>query len=273
MSSNQPTTETASRVRDALGSRMSAQLNSSAIVLDSPPTRWGAFSYPAFTVIWAASVFLNIGNAMVDTASAWLMTSLEADPVAVSLVQVAASLPSVLLTLPAGALADLTDTRRLLIIAKIGVLAVVAILATLVSLGRTMPVLLLLATFFLSAGISLSTPAWHSVIPLFVNRSELRSAFTANGVGYNLSRAVGPALAGLAITWLGVAAPFWIDCVACLTIVAALIWWRSPRATEARLPTERLTAAVSATCSPGRCRPGQPWTQAQGDFGGRGLLQ
>jgi MFS family permease len=234
------------RERDALENRMSAQLSSSAIVMQSPPARWGAFSYPAFTVIWVASIFLNIGNAMFDTASIWLMTSLRADPVAVSLVQVAAGLPFVLLTLPAGALADITDSRRFLIIAELAVLAVVTIFAILVSLGRATPIILLFATFFLSAGISLSAPAWHSVVPLFVDRSELRRAITANSIGYNLSRAVGPALAGLAITWFGVAAPFWIDWVACLIGIAALIWWRSPRATEVRLPAERLTAAVTS---------------------------
>ena len=156
---------------------MSAQLNSSAIVMESTPARWGAFSYPAFTVMWAASIFLNVGNAMFDASSAWLMTSLKADPVAVSLVQVAVSLPFVLFTLPAGALADLTDSRRLLIVAEIAVLVIVAMFATLVSLGRATPVVLLLATFFLSAAISLSAPAWHSVIPLFVNRSDLLHSF------------------------------------------------------------------------------------------------
>jgi MFS family permease len=225
---------------------MSAQLNSSAIVMESTPARWGAFSYPAFTVAWAASIFLNVGNAMFDTSTAWLMTSLKADPVAVSLVQVAASLPFVLFALPAGALADLTHSRRLLIVAEIAVLVIVAMFATLVSLGRATPVVLLLATFLLSAAISLSAPAWHSVVPLFVSPSDLRSAVTANGIGYNLSRAAGPALAGLAIAWFGIAAPFWIDCVACLVVIAALIWWRSPRATGAGLPTQYLTAAVNS---------------------------
>jgi len=223
---------------------MTTQLNSPAIVMKSPPARWGAFSYPTFTVIWAASIFLNIGNAMFDTSSAWLMTSLKADPVAVSLVQVAASLPFVLFTLPAGVLADLTDTRRLLIGAQIAVLVIVAIFATLVSSSRVTPVVLLLATFFLSAGISLSAPAWHSVIPLFVSRVDLSSAVTANGIGYNLSRAVGPAVAGLAIARFGIAIPFWIDCAACLVIVAALIWWRAPRATSGRRPIEPPTAPV-----------------------------
>ena len=174
------------------------------------------------------------------------MTSLNADPVAVSLVQVAASLPVVLFTLPAGTLADLTDSRRFLIIVKFAVVAAIAIFATLVSLGRATPVVLLLATFFVSAGTSLSAPAWESIIPLIVNRSELSSAVTANGIGYNFSRAVGPALAGLAIAWLGIAAPFWIDCAACIVIIAALIWWRSPRATAEGLPRGPLTAAVSS---------------------------
>jgi MFS family permease len=190
----------------------------------------GAPSYPAFTVIWAASIFLNIANAMFDTSSPWMMTSLKADPVGVSLVQVAASLPFVLFTPPAGALADLTDSRRLLNVAEIAVLVIVAVFATLVSLGRATPVVLLLATFSLSAGISLSAPAWHSIIPLFVHRSELDSAITANNVGYNFSRAVGPALAGLATARFGAPAPFWVDCAACIVVIAALIGWRSPRA-------------------------------------------
>ena len=207
----------------------------------------GASSYPAFTVIWAASIFLNIANAMFDTSSPWMMTSLKADPVGVSLVQVAASLPFVLFTPPAGALADLTDSRRLLIVAEIAVLVIVAVFATLVSLGRATPVVLLLATFSLSPGISLSVPARHSIIPLFVHRSELDSATTANNVGYNFSRAVGPALAGLAIARFGAPAPFWVDCAACIVVIAALIGWRSPRARaeSLRCPLPSAAALIS----------------------------
>ena len=225
---------------------MSVQLNSSAVFTEVPSSRRGAFRHPAFVTIWAASVVLNIGDAMFDTSSAWLMTSLNADPVAVSLVQVAASLPIVLFTLPAGALADLIDSRRFLIVVETAVAVVVAVLATLVSAGLATPIALLLATFLLSAGISLSAPAWHSIAPLLVNQSELDSAIAANGVGYNFSRAVGPALAGLAMAGLGIAAPFWIDCAACLTALGALMWWRSPRSNTEGLASERLIAAVGA---------------------------
>jgi hypothetical protein len=82
---------------------------------EAAPSRWGPFSHLAFTVIWSVSVVSNIGTAMFDTASGWLITSIDPNPMMVSLVQVAVSLPLFLFTLPAGALADVLDSRRLLI--------------------------------------------------------------------------------------------------------------------------------------------------------------
>src|SRR5271157_2589695 len=101
---------------------LSANLSSSAA--PTQPSRWGAFGYVAFTVIWTASVASNVGTAIFDTASGWLITSLDADPMTVSLVQVAVSLPLFLFTLPAGALADVIDSRRLLIVVELAILAV-----------------------------------------------------------------------------------------------------------------------------------------------------
>jgi MFS family permease len=82
---------------------------------EAAPSRWGPFSHLAFTVIWSVSVISNVGTAMFDTASGWLITSIDPNPMMVSLVQVAVSLPLFLFTLPAGALADVLDSRRLLI--------------------------------------------------------------------------------------------------------------------------------------------------------------
>jgi MFS family permease len=236
----------AAQTREPLETRIGVHLNSPARNAEPASRRWGAFSSPAFTVIWAASIVLNIGNAIFDASSAWLMTSLNADPMAVSLVQVAASLPIVLFTLPAGALADVVDSRRFLIVAEIAVIVVIAIFATLVSLNLATPVALLLTTFLLSAGISLTAPAWLSITPLLENRAELGGAIAVNGVGYNISRAVGPALGGLAIAGFGIAAPFWIDCAGCLVVIVALAWWRSPRKSVTRQPAVRLTSAVCA---------------------------
>ena len=225
---------------------MSANQNTSESARQPASSPWGAFGYAAFTVIWTASVVSNVGTAMFDTASGWLITSLSADPVAVSLVQVCVSLPLFLFTLPAGALADVIDSRRLLIVIEIAILAVSVIFAVLVSFGLASTALLLATTFLLGVGGALTSPAWGSTIPLLVSKQELDSATALNSVGFNLGRAVGPALGGIAIAALGIAVPFWIFAASNLGIVAALIWWREPRKSAESLPAERLVSAVRA---------------------------
>ncbi len=223
---------------------MSLDPGSSATVNELPPARWGAFSRAAFTLIWTASLVSNIGTAMFDTGSAWLMTSLNANPMAVSSVRIAATLPIFLFTLPAGALADIVDSRRFLILIEIAITVWSLFFAAVILLGWATPWSLLLTTFLLSAGWSLTAPALLSITPLLVARRELDSATAANSVGYNLSRAIGPALGGLVIATLGIAAPFWLDAVSNLALIVALFWWRLPRKSAGSLPAERLTSAV-----------------------------
>lgn len=223
---------------------MSLDLTSTSASSDSPPTRWGAFGHAAFTVIWTASMVSNVGIAMFDTASGWFMTNLSGDPMLVSLVQAATTLPLFLFTLPAGALTDIVDPRRLLIVVGIGVALISAAYAALVSLGFATPELLLITTFVLGAGGALCAPAWVSIAPLLVPLRDLDQAVAANTVGYNISRAVGPALGGLAIAAFGVSLPFWIYCASNFVILAALFWWREPQRSSDGLPAERLTSAV-----------------------------
>jgi MFS family permease len=223
---------------------LSNDLIASATPTEPAPSRWGPFGHAAFAVIWTASIVLNLGTATFDTASAWLMTSLNADPMAVSLVQAASSLPIFLFTLPAGALADIIDSRRFLIILELAIIVVSVVFATLVSLGLATPGALLLTTFLLSAGLSVTAPAWLSITPLLVPRRDLDSAVAFNSVGYNVSRAVGSIIGGLIIAAFGIAAPFWINGVSILVILAALLWWRPPRKSAQSLPAERLTSAV-----------------------------
>ena len=115
-----------------------------------PPRRknWlGAFAHPGFVVVWAASTIALIGIAMYDTASGWLMTTLDLNPFDVSLVHAATNLPMFLFTLPAGALADIVDPRRLILAVSCVIAALVAIFAGLVSLDLATPLLLLLDDF------------------------------------------------------------------------------------------------------------------------------
>ena len=223
---------------------MSADANPAAAPAEAASSQWSAFGHAAFTVIWAASVFSNMGTAMFDTASGWLITSLNADPLAVSLVQVAVSLPLFLFTLPAGALADVIDSRRLLIVVEIAIIVVSVMFAALVSLNLVTSAALLIVTFLLGAGGALTSPAWAAIIPQLVPRRDLDSATSANSVGFNLSRALGPALGGIVIAAVGLGAPFWIFAISNFGIVASLLWWRPPRKSVDSLPAERLTSAV-----------------------------
>jgi predicted MFS family arabinose efflux permease len=235
-----------STTREPLEISLSTEVNPSVMLAKTVPSRLGAFGNPAFAAIWTASVALNVGTAMFDTGSAWLMTSLNADPMTVSLVQAAATLPIVLVTLPAGALADIIDSRRLLIVGEAAIIVAIATFATLVSFGLATPNLLLMTIFLLGAGLSLTAPVWLLITPLLVGPPELDGAIAANSVGHNISRAVGPVLAGLVIARYGIAAPFWLDMVGNLVMIAALLWWRGPRRRTRRPPAESLTNAVHA---------------------------
>jgi predicted MFS family arabinose efflux permease len=223
---------------------LSIDIDSAATPTEPPASRWGAFGRTTFAALWIANLISNTGTGMFDTGSAWLMTSLNASPTAVSAVRIAATLPIFLFTLPAGALADIVDSRRFLIGVEIAITVISAIFATLILAGLAQPNSLLLTTFLLSAGWSLAAPALLSITPLLVTRQELDGATAANSVGYNVSRAIGPALGGVVIAGLGIAAPFWIDAVSNLAIIAALLWWRSPRKSAGSLPAERLTSAI-----------------------------
>jgi len=226
--------------------RLSAGLTTAAAPTEPAPSRWGPFGHLAFTVIWTASLVSNVGTAMFDTASGWLITSLDANPITVSLVQVAVSLPLFLFTLPSGALADVIDSRRLLIAVEVAILAVSVVFAGLVSLKLATPALLLATTFLLGMGGALTSPAWGATIPMLVPKQDLDSATAANGVAFNIGRAAGPALGGLVIAALGLAIPFWVFAASNVGIIAALIWWRSPRKSAQSLPAERLASAVRA---------------------------
>ena len=204
----------------------------------------GAFAHPAFAIVWLASTTALIGIAMNDAGAGWLMTTLDTEPLDVALLHAAANLPMFLFTLPAGALADIVDPRRLIIAVSCAVAVFIAIFAGIVWLELATPWLLLLTTFLLSAAWSLNSPAWLSILPNLVPRSDLAGAIAANGVAYNLSRTVGPALGGYALVHVGASAPFWAFAATNLAVIAALLWWRSPKEETASLPAERLLGAV-----------------------------
>ena len=205
----------------------------------------GAFAHPAFAIVWTASTCALIGIAMYDTASGWLMTTFDLNPFDVSLLHTATTLPMFLFTLPAGAIADIVDPRRMIIAVSYAIAALMAIFAAVVLLDFASPLLLLLTTFALSAAWSLNIPAWLSIVPKLVPKPLIPGAIAAHSVGYNLSRTIGPALGGFIILNYGAAAPLWIFVGANLAVIAALTWWRGPtRQAGTSLPAERLSSAL-----------------------------
>ncbi|MCC2654942.1 MAG: transporter [Panacagrimonas sp.] len=189
----------------------------------------------AFLVLWIATVAANTGTWMRDTASGWLMTSLSPSPTLVALVQAATTLPIFLLALPAGALADIVDRRRLMIAIQLGLALVSVALALLASLDAMTPALLLGLTFCGGVGAALSAPAWQSVVPQLVPRDLMRPAIALNSLGVNIARAIGPAVGGLLIATLGIAAAYAVDVLSYALIIAALMWWKpAARASEDR---------------------------------------
>ena len=214
------------------------------------------FRHPAFTVLWLATVVSNIGVWMQNAAAGWLMTGLTSDPFLVSLVQVATSVPMFLFALPAGALADIVDRRRLLIAMQVAATVLVAAFGFLVHAGRVTPGALLAFVALAGTAAVLIMPAWQSIVPQLVPRAHLQPAVALNSVGLNISRAIGPALAGLVITLWGLASPFWVNAATTLGVIAALIWWHPKEDVAAgRLPPERFYHAISTGLRHARYNP------------------
>ena len=186
----------------------------------------------------------NVGGWMYSAASGWLMTSLNPDPFIVALVSAVSSLPICLFAIPAGALADIFDKRKFLIVVEILTTAVSAVYAVIVGLGLATPGNLLLFTFLIGAAGALTVPAWQAVVPQLVPKSDLPPAIAANSVGVNISRALGPALGGVTISAYGIVAPFWINTLSNLAIVGSLLWWRPAKRSGTLLPAERFGQAI-----------------------------
>ena len=216
---------------------------------------WSPLRAPLFRALWIAAVASNVGTWMQNVGAAWLMTSLAPTPTMVALVQAATSLPVVLVALPAGAIADIVDRRALLLVTQGWMLAAAAVLGALTLLDVTTPWMLLTLTFALGLGAAMNAPAWQAIIPELVSRSELRSAVTLNGVGYNVARAVGPALGGLIVAAEGPGAVFILNALSFVGVMIVLYRWRR-RIGERELPAEDVVGAIRAGLRYVRYAPG-----------------
>ncbi|RSK31202.1 MFS transporter [Hymenobacter metallilatus] len=157
------------------------------------------FLFPVFRAIWIASVVSNIGTWMQNVAGVWLVTTLTTSALLVALMQTATSLPAFMLSLPAGALGDLVDRRRLLLFTQAFMAVVALALGGLTLAGQVSALSVLGLTFLLGIGAAVNMPIWQTVTVELVPRPVLPFAITLNGVSNNIARAIGPALGGLII--------------------------------------------------------------------------
>ncbi|WP_207537029.1 MFS transporter [Sabulicella rubraurantiaca] len=209
------------------------------------PAAFAPLRHPVFRALWLANLASNTGLFIQNTAAGWLMTSLDGRPIMVSLVQASSMLPVFLLALPAGALADIMDRRHFLIAAQLWMTAISFLLCLLTFRDALGPWGLIALTFALGAGLAMSFPAWAATTPEIVPREDLVGAIALNGIGFNLTRAVGPALGGLVIGWAGVGAAFLLNALCILVLVAVLLGWQR-ESVPSRLPRERMLPAMRA---------------------------
>jgi MFS family permease len=190
---------------------------------------WSPLRHPTFRAMWMASVVSNVGTWMHTVAASWLMTTLATSPLPVALVTTATTLPVFLLGLPSGAFADLIDRRRILLFTQSWMLAVAALLGVMTVMHAVGPWSLLALTFALGLGSTMNGPAWSATVPELVPREELPSAVALNSVGFNIARAVGPALGGIVMAASNAGVVFLLNGVSFLGVIAVLWRWKYAR--------------------------------------------
>jgi predicted MFS family arabinose efflux permease/quinol monooxygenase YgiN len=198
---------------------------------------------PVFRLLWSTWLTANLCMWMSDVAAAWTMTTLTSTPIWVALVQSASTLPVFLLGLPSGALADILDRRRWLMFTQFWLAATAIALCAVTAAGLMTGPLLLLLVFANGIGLAMRWPVFAAIVPELVPRAQLPAALALNGVAMNLSRIVGPLVAGALIASAGSVWVFALNAVLCVLSGFVVLRWRHQHETPA-LGRERLISAM-----------------------------
>ncbi|MGY3079388.1 MFS family permease [Bradyrhizobium sp. LM6.10] len=201
------------------------------------------FRHSTFRRIWLASLLTNLGALIRSVGAAWAMTQMTSSADKVALVQTALLLPVMLISMPAGAIADMYD-RRIVMLVSLGIsLAGATALTTLAWLGLVTPDLLLILCFVIGSGVAMMDPAWQSSVSEQVPAEALPAAVALNSISYNIARSVGPAIGGIVVATAGAVASFALNALLYLPLLVALFFWK--RSSEpAYLPPEKLNRAI-----------------------------
>ncbi|MFL5819320.1 MAG: MFS transporter [Solirubrobacteraceae bacterium] len=220
-------------------------MEASSAVAVGARSAWAPMAHRTYRALWIAQFTSNVGTWMQTVGAQWLMGSLSRDPLKVALVQTAMSLPIGLFAMPAGAVGDNLDRRRVLLASQSFMLASAALLGALTVAGETTAWLLLGLTFAIGTGQALTAPSWQAIQPELVSRDEIPQAATLGGVNMNVARAVGPAIGGALVAAAGPGWVFLLNAASFVAVLAVLARWRRPE-TERPLGAEQLTEAMRA---------------------------
>jgi MFS family permease len=203
------------------------------------------FRHETFRTLWLATLFSNLGGLVQAVGAGWMMTTLTTSHNMVALVQASNTLPIMVFSIAAGALADNFDRRSVMLVAQAGMAVVSLLLAVTAWMGLLNPWLLLTFTFLIGCGTALFNPSWQASMGDIVPREDLPGAVTLNAMGFNMMRSVGPAVGGMIVAFAGASAAFAVNAVSYLALIGALWRWK-PQKVKARLPRENLGSAMWA---------------------------
>ena len=197
----------------------------------------------AYRNIWSASIFSNVGALVFGVGAAWEMTRMTDSPTMVALVQTFLMLPMFLVTVPAGAIADMFDKRKVAMFGLAFAAISASILTLIAVLGLLTPWLLLASCSIIGAGTALFIPAWQASIGDLVDRRRLPAAIALASISFNLGRSVGPALGGLVVLTFGAITSFGLNAVSYLPLLLMFALWKRTEM-PSRLPPERIERAI-----------------------------
>jgi MFS family permease len=194
---------------------------------------WAPLGEPLFRSLWIASVISYTGTWMQNVGAGWLMTQMTMNPLMVGLVQAAGALPVFLVILPAGALADMVDRRRFLLITQGWMVLASGTLGIMTLTSCVGPWVLLLFTFLLGLGAVMNDPAWQAITPELVPAEQHASAVALNSAGFNVARAAGPALGGVVVAAVGCGTTFLFNALSFFGVILFLYRWKRPEEASA----------------------------------------
>ena len=203
------------------------------------------FRIPLFRAVWFASLASNFGGLIQSVGASWTMTSMGTSPQMIALVQASISLPIVLLSLWAGAVADNLDRRRVMLAAQFFMLLVSASLSVAAWFEQLTPWTLLAFTFLIGCGTAINGPAWQAAVGDMVPRPMLPNAVALNSMGFNIARSTGPAIGGAIVAAAGAAAAFLTNALSYIGLIVVLFRWK-PGLPPRTLPRERIGQAMLA---------------------------